>query len=356
MNSRPIRVASFLFVITATVGGTLLRATGARAVAPLPDRLTDSAFWQLTEQFSEPGGTFHSENYISNENAFQTVIPQLIARAHQGGLYLGVGPEQNFTYMAALRPGMAFITDIRRGNLQEHLLYKALMELSADRAEFLSRLFARPRPAGAGTGSSVQQLFEAFNAVPLSESLFRQTLTNVLDLLTRKHGFALHPDDVKQIEFIYRTAFATDGPNLMYRRTDGISAGRRPTYAELMSSDDGAGRQRSYLAAESSFVFLKDLETRNLVVPVVGDFGGPKALKAIAQYAHEHGAVVSAFYLSNVEQYLRQDGKSNAFCASVASMPLDASSTFIRSQSGGGGFISLLGGMQAETRRCAALP
>jgi len=99
---------------------------------------------------------------------------------------------------------------------------------------------------------------------------------------------------------------------------------------------------------------LKDLETRNLVVPVVGDFGGPKALRAIARYAREHGAVVSAFYLSNVEQYLRQDGKWNAFCASVASMPLDASSTFIRSQSGGGGFISLLGGMQAETRGCAA--
>ena len=63
-------------------------------------------------------------------------------------MYLGVGPEQNFTYIVALRPKLAFIVDIRRGNMNEHLLYKAFIELSADRADFLSRLFARPRPAG----------------------------------------------------------------------------------------------------------------------------------------------------------------------------------------------------------------
>lgn len=313
--------------------------------AALPDRLDDQAFWRLTEQLSEPGGTFHSENYISNENAYQTVIPQLLSRTRPGGLYLGVGPEQNFTYMAALRPAMAFITDIRRGNLQEHLLYKALMELADDRAEFLSRLFARPRPAGLGAASSVEQLFDAYRGAPLSEALARSTVSAVLDVLTKKHGFALQADDARQVEFIYRTAFAGDGPDLMYRRTDGVNAGRRPTYAELMSSDDGTGRQRSYLAEEASYRFLKELQTKNLVVPVVGDFGGPKALNGIARYAHDHGAVISAFYLSNVEQYLRQDGKMPAFCASVAAMPLDASSTFIRSQSGGGGFFSLLGAM-----------
>ena len=69
-------------------------------------------------------------------------------------MYLGVGPEQNFTYITAVRPRMAFILDIRRGNLQEHLLYKALFELSADRAEFLSRLFSRPRAAGLTTDST----------------------------------------------------------------------------------------------------------------------------------------------------------------------------------------------------------
>jgi hypothetical protein len=365
MTSRPGRLFRLVpFVLLAAVvvaagrhvglvdaAATAPRAGAARAT--LPDRLTDRAFWQLTQQFSEAGGTFHSENYISNENRYQTVIPELVGRVKPGGLYLGVGPEQNFSYIAAIRPRMAFVVDIRRGNLLEHLLYKALMEMSTDRSDFVSRLFARPRPTGLGPSSPVLQLFDAFGDTPPSDSLFRRTLGTVIDLLTKTHGFPLDTEDARRIEFIYRTAFYDDGPNLMYRRTDGVNAGRRPTYAELMTYDDGTGRRRSYLAEESSFAFLKDLHTRNLIVPIVGDFGGPKALRAVAAYAREHDAIVSAFYLSNVEQYLRQDGKSAAFCASVASMPLDASSTFIRSQAAGGGFVSLLGPMQAETRGCA---
>lgn len=356
MNSS--RVTALVLLVAALILATPPRDAVVHARVGLPDRLTDQAFWKLTEDFSEPGGTFHSENYISNENRYQTVIPDLLSRAHSSGLYLGVGPEQNFTYMAALRPQMAFIVDIRRGNLQEHLLYKALMELSADRADFLSRLFARPRPAGLGPAASVAQIFTAFRTVPSSDALFRETLRIVLDRLTKVHGFALHAEDAKGIETIYRTGFFTDGPDLMYRRTDGINAGRRPTYAELMSFDDGTGRQRSYLIEEASFAFLKDLQSRNLVVPIVGDFGGPKALRAVAKYAHDRGATVSAFYLSNVEEYLRPGGVWNAFCASVAAMPLDASSTFIRTASGGGGgrggLMTYLGWMQTETRGCGS--
>jgi hypothetical protein len=65
---------------------------------------------------------------------------------------------------------------------------------------------------------------------------------------------------------------------------------------------------RSYLSTEANFAVLKDLQSRNLVVPVVGNFGGPKAIRAIAQYLKSRGATVAAFYLSNVEQYLQQDG------------------------------------------------
>ena len=93
------------------------------------------------------------------------------------------------------------------------------------------------------------------------------------------------------------------------------------------------------------------------MIPVVGDFGGPKAIRAVGTYLKAHGATVTAFYLSNVEQYLRQDGKWDAFCRNVATLPLDASSTFIRSSSAGyGGFVSSLGGMVAETKSCGASP
>jgi len=108
------------------------------------------------------------------------------------------------------------------------------------------------------------------------------------------------------------------------------------TYADLMMADDGKGEFRSYLGNEQNFLFLKDLESKNLLVPVVGDFGGRKAIREVGKYIKSIDATVSAFYLSNVEQYLSQDGKMGAFLTNVSTLPLDDSSTFIRSGSGFG--------------------
>src|SRR5206468_3785081 len=118
--------------------------------------ISDAEFWRLSSGLSEPAGSFPSDNFVSNEQRFQEVIPSLAQSATMGGAYLGVGPDQNFTYIAALRPRVAFILDIRRQNLWLQLLYKALIELSHDRAELLSRLFSRPRPPGLGSESSPQ--------------------------------------------------------------------------------------------------------------------------------------------------------------------------------------------------------
>jgi hypothetical protein len=74
-----------------------------------------------------------------------------------------------------------------------------------------------------------------------------------------------------------------------------------------MMQADWNGRSRSYLASEEAFVFLKAFEEKNLLVPIVGNFAGSKALRAVAQYVRAHGETVSAFYVSNVEQYLFQD-------------------------------------------------
>jgi hypothetical protein len=133
-----------------------------------------------------------------------------------------------------------------------------------------------------------------------------------------------------------------------------------PTYADLMTSRDPEGQARSYLASEANYAFLRDLETRRLIVPITGDFGGPKALRAVGQYVRDHQATVTAFYTSNVEQYLFQgaDSRGNVngggenFYANVATLPLDASSMFIRSGNAGGrglnvgrGFVGGLGRM-----------
>jgi len=44
----------------------------------------------------------------------------------------------------------------------ELLMYKALFELSPDRADFVGRLFSRVRPAGLNTKTSPAKLFNAY--------------------------------------------------------------------------------------------------------------------------------------------------------------------------------------------------
>jgi hypothetical protein len=332
---------------------------GATTSGRLPARLTDQEFWTLIDDISEPSGTFRSDNLLSNEGRFQYVIPELVEAARPGGVYMGVGPEQNFTYMVALKPAMAFIVDIRRGNLDLHLVYKALFEMSADRADFVSKLFSRKRPAGLTEKSTAEEIFDAFADAERSDALYTDNLKAIQDLLVKKHGFALSDIDQSGLEYVY-SAFSMFGPKLQYSSTGaGFFGGgqRQPSYADLMVGTDADNVSRSYLASEQNFRVLKDLEAKNLLVPVVGNFAGPKAIRSVGRYLKDKGGVVSAFYLSNVEMYLSQDGLMPAFCRNVATLPLDETSTFIRSLRGGRygqgfGLNSQLGGMAAETERC----
>src|SRR4029078_5382113 len=105
---------------------------------------SDTEFWRIFSTMSETGGSFPSENFVSNEMSYQHPIPALHNTGRPDGVYLGVGPEQNFTYIANLKPRLAIIFDIRRQNAMAHLMYKAVFEMSSTRAEFVSRLFSRP--------------------------------------------------------------------------------------------------------------------------------------------------------------------------------------------------------------------
>ena len=322
--------------------GALWLSSGFRLAAQdVPARLADTTFWRMVTEFSEPGGYFRSDNFVSNENSYQWVIPELQKTTTPRGVYLGVAPDQNFTYIVALRPRIAFLFDIRRQMVMQQLLYKALIELSADRAEFLSRLFCRPRPAGLDTASAVEVLMRAYFPVAPDSNLYRKNWNAVKDHLLRKHGFALSDSAFSSIEYVY-DAFYSAGPEITYNFGTGGRGGSfglrgMPNYASLIVETDSTGLQRSYLATEENFRILKDYETRNLMVPVVGDFAGPKAIRAVGQYLREHNATVTVFYTSNVEQYLFQGADEwRRYYANVATLPIDSTSLFIRSLSQGG--------------------
>jgi hypothetical protein len=332
-------IALALIAMVALVGSLTPRAV-VTSSSLVPTKLSDEEFWRLASGFSEADGTFHSENLVSNETSFQSIIPSLIEVTPPGRAYVGVGSEQNYSYIAAVRPAMAFIVDIRRGNFDLHLAYKAIFELSSDRAEFVSRLFSRPRPASLDRSSSAREIFAAYSNVSPSETLHAANLDAIRGHLTGTRKLPLAPGDHDGIEYVYG-AWVSNGPDIRYQLNGGgRGGGQFPSYADLMTATDDRGVNRSFLASEDSFQFIKDLHTRNLIVPVVGNFGGPKALRSLAGYLKQQNLMVAAFYTSNVEQYLRRDGLWTSFCESASTMPVDEKSVLIRSTRGGFGPFS----------------
>ncbi|MEO7521233.1 MAG: hypothetical protein ABIW79_05400, partial [Gemmatimonas sp.] len=119
----------------------------AAARFTLPDSLSATEFAALVARLSAPGGYFDTDNLISNESSYLHPLTILDAIGVRGGAFIGVGPDQSFSYMARVRPNIAFIVDIRRDNLLHHLLLKALFELSQNRAEYVARWLGKPLPA-----------------------------------------------------------------------------------------------------------------------------------------------------------------------------------------------------------------
>jgi hypothetical protein len=298
----------------------------------LPERLSDAEFWRLVSDISEPGGFFRiSDNYTSNEREVGRLFTMLRDVGVSGGVYVGVGPEQNFSYIAAIRPAMAFVVDIRRQAVMQHLMFKAMFELSTDRADFISLLFGKPRPAGIDSAMPIQKIWDAYWPVVSDSAAAARNYARITDLLTRKHRFKFTAEESAQLESVFY-AFYSYGPSISTRGAPGgRGGGNGATFADLTGySFDDAGQPQSFLSTEENFTVVKGLHERNLIVPVSGDFGGPKAVRAIGDYLQKHGGVVSAFYVSNVEQYLFGDAKQGAFYDNVATLPVSEKSVFIR--------------------------
>jgi hypothetical protein len=332
-----IRVVLILVVL-------ILLGSSFRAADTLPTTITDAEFWKIIDTFSERGGKFDFEMYMSNEVTFQNIIPDLVTRVPPGSAYIGVAPEQNFTYITTLRPKIAFIVDIRRENMIEMLMYKALFEMSANRPEFLSRLFSRRLvSAQADPQASVERVFGSLNSGRGDSQLYAQNLQAIKDRLQKTHGFPLTAEDLRTADHIY-SLFYRGGP-------DASLTSYGTSYRALMSQTDGRRKNWNFLATESNFQYVKQMQQKNLIIPVVGDFAGPKAIRAVAKYLVDHGAVVGAFYVSNVEEYIGSPRAVwSAYCNNIATLPVNPSSTFIRFGRGGRG--SFLNPMQPFIRGC----
>jgi hypothetical protein len=298
-------------------------------------RLADSSFAALVARLSETGGVFDSDNIISNEASYLQIASQLTKTGVHGGVYIGVGPDQNFSYIALIRPSIAFMLDIRRDNMLEHLLFKALFEMSHNRMEYLCLLFGKPVPAdiNAWTGRQVGFIIAYLNQTR-TDSQAVAAVRKASNERIAKFGVALDAHDRQMIDR-YRAEFIADGLDTRYSSLGRNNRMDYPTFGQLMLATDRAGRQISFLADEDAFQFVRSMQIANRIIPVVGNVAGDKAVKAIGQYASEHSLNVSAFYLSNVEQYLlTRDGGFDMYARNVKALPHDSTSVIIRSYFG----------------------
>ena len=321
-------------------------------ISAQPAQAPASAFASQIASLSEPGGYFDTDNLISNERSYLQVLPDLDKRGVHGGAYLGVGPDQNFSYIAAIRPAIAFIVDVRRDNLLLHLLFKALFAQSRTRIEYLAQLTGRPVPGNLDTwrNAPVSRLVSYIDGTPAQSSV--EALRKRLDEAITETGVPLSMDDRRTIERFHRR-FIADGLSLQFQSTGRPIQAYNPTYRDLLIDRDGSGREANYLASEDAFQFVKGLEARDLVVPVTGDLSGPSAVVGIGRALAAKQERVSAFYVSNVEFYLFGTGTFQRFAANLQHLPHTPNAVLIRSVFGRYGSPSRPG--DASTSRLQSL-
>jgi hypothetical protein len=298
------------------------------------EKLTAAEFSRLIRELSDEGGSFRSDNFTSNETAYLTVVDTLRRLGASGGAYIGVGPEQNFTYIAKIRPRIAFIVDIRRQAIIQHLMYKAIFHLSPDRVQFLSRLFSRPLPKDKAPKpeAPIEEILAFFSQAATDEKTYAANQAAIRKTIEEEFQFPLSEADLKSLDYVYKS-FRDDGLDISYRMDDS-RGGYFPTLKELILQTDLNNKPGNYLVSNEEYDFVRDMHRKNLIIPVVGDFAGKKALRAVGDYLRKNGLTVTAFYTSNVEQYLFQNEVFTGFVENVRALPIDERSLFIRSATG----------------------
>jgi hypothetical protein len=320
---RPVATTAELPAATTASPG----AATPDAATPDASTIADEELGPLVDRLSEAPGDFPSDNFVSNETSYLDVAPALRAPALRGRAYVGVGPEQNLTYVALLEPAIAYVVDLRRGNLLEHLVLRGCFEAGETRAAFLTALLARrPRAPLPEDASGFGPLAAAFASAPPERALRDEGVARTRSLLDRLHLTRATHDD-ERIARIHDAFFAR-GLALAFTMRNG--GAWYPSLGAMLAARDPAGEEASFLASEDGYRRVRRLVLANRVVPVVGDFGGRHALAAVAADMRARGLQLGAFYTSNVEQYLFDAHTHGAFVDNVAAMPLDDASLIVR--------------------------
>lgn len=333
-------------LLTASIAVTAQQTAPATPVQiKPPESISAADFSKMIREMSEEGGYFLSDNFTSNETSYLHIVDKLRQVGTTGGAYIGVGPEQNFTYIARLRPRIAFIVDIRRQAVIQHLMYKAIFHLSPTRTEFLSRLLSKPLPAESKEAlpkdkaespkpaipkadAPIETLLAFFDKIQATDQAYAANLAEIKKVIETEFQFPLLAQDKASLDYVYKS-FRAEGLEIAFR-LDSNWGGYFPSFRELIVQTDLNGKAGNFLAVVDDYNFVREMHRKNLIIPIVGDFGGTKALAAVGEYLRKSGLTVTAYYLSNVEQYLFDGSSFEGFARNIKKLPLTDKSLFIR--------------------------
>ena len=299
--------------------------------APRVDPLSDTEFTELTVQLSEPGGNFDSDNWVSNETAYLHVLDRLRKEIPPGRVYVGVGPEQNFSYIAALKPSLAFTIDIRPENQLQHLFYKALFEISETPQEWLANLTGRRLPDEARNLAFADWIAQ-LEKLPRDPAVVQKVRQEVARRLPN-YGLRNQPEDWTTLLKMHEV-FCQNALDIRFTFIRFSPGTVHANFKEILLGKDLNGEYANFLAKPESYRMIRQMEKENRIIPLVGDFGGTHALARVSREMRRRNLLLGVFYLSNVEDYLMMrglpDDPMEQFVFNLEGLPHDSRSLLVR--------------------------
>ncbi len=261
----------------------------------------------IREQLSlaPPSTDYALDCFVSSEVGYNEVLARCQpVSATPNGAYLGVGPDQNYTYIGALRPRLAVILDARLDNLLEHLVFKLAFSQARDPLDYLCLLFGRRRPAAPAAAADAKALVAQLHAQPLDEDQAASFSAFVLQAFrARWSQDSKALSRVKRLlgELVRRQLKVTSVSERCLANLDKI-----PDFEEVITATTPEGFNFHYLTDAERFGYVKALHGQDAIVPLLGNVVSPRGIAAARSVVEAAGLTLSAVYLSNLEEFLLQ--------------------------------------------------
>jgi hypothetical protein len=193
-----------------------------------------------------------------------------------GGVYIGVGPEQNYLFTSWAQPDVAIFLDFDQTVVDLHGVYKVFFLASAD-------------------GPAVAQLWSS------------QGKAKALELLEQA---ASSPEELERWKETYKL-----GQKLIHIKMKALKLRFESNKIPCFLTDQG------------HFDFVKAMLQTGRVRAVRGDLTGDQAMNGVAKAARTMGMKVRCQYVSNVEQYFDYD---TGLGSNLVVQPVDDDSLVLR--------------------------